>query len=100
MWWKWLWAGPLVINAVDKNSLHEITTINSEQLRLNNEQHINDGGESVNIYGYVNGVQDEKPDLIWHKINGEQTLVDASSRDKLNGTQLEPGNENKYLRGN
>lgn len=57
-WW--------VINAVDKNSLHNDhnkLSLNQRQPKtpLNNELHINDGGESVNIYGRV---QDEKPDLI------------------------------------
>lgn len=29
------------------------------------------------LWIYVNGARDEKPDLIWHKINDEQTLADG-----------------------
>jgi hypothetical protein len=54
---------------VDKNSLHadhnklyvNFQCIEKKAATVNNELHINDGGESVNIYGRV---QDEKPDLI------------------------------------
>lgn len=37
--------------------------------------------ETVNIYGCASGVQDERPDLIWHEINDQQTLAD-NSRDR------------------
>lgn len=37
-------------------------------------------GDRVNIYRCASGVQDERPDLIWHEINDQQTLAEQLSR--------------------
>lgn len=55
--------------------------------------------ETVNIYGCASGVQDERPDLIWHEINDQQTLAEQLSRPATEiGLYFVSGKEeNKYL---